>query len=423
MITKIAVLGSAEFIGKLKTVSSQVANIELIEYVYQTPQEAPTLLKQLKPCDVVFFSGALPYYFSKNEREKLPIPSIYLAQDDYTISSSFLTILYHMKISLKRISFDLVDASIVKNVLEAAEITSLPTYVIDYQSMLKENRFDITKLTEFHRSQWEKGATDLALTSVHAVYDQLNKLGIPTMRMRDPQNTLVKGLETAKAKASFAKSQLSQIAVTYFSVKESSLEIRKNIYEFINRQQVAIQQVESELFAIFSTRGDVEAFINEGFLNELFTSYPQQVSVGFGYGTAMKEAEENAKIALTFAEKVKNQSCGFILNDKKELIGPLPEKHLQQRLTNNHPELYKIAQKAKLSPANLSKIIQFAKSRQTNQFTSADLADYLQITRRSTERIIKKLVDHDFVRIVGEEMTYQQGRPRTLYILNIPIYY
>lgn len=421
MITKIAVLGSAEFIDKIKTVAPQVANIKLDEYVYQQPQDAPKLLTQLKPCDVVFFSGALPYYFSIKERKNLPIPCVYLAQDNYTVSSSFLSILYHKQISLNRISIDLVDASIIENVLEAADILSSPTHVIDYKLMLKENRFDITKLIEFHHSRWKKRETDLALTSVHAVYGQLVQLGVPAMRMRDPQNSIIKGLEAAKAEAILAKSQLSQVAVTYFSIKDSSNE--EIIFQFINKHIATIQQVENGIYSIISTRGDVEAIIKGELLSELFGKYPELVAAGFGYGTALKEAEENARIALTFAEKKLTEGCAFLLNDKKELIGPLPQQLQQQRLINNHPEIYQIAQKAKLSPANLSKIIQFAKSRQTNQFTSADLADYLQITRRSTERIIKKLVDHHYIQIVGEEMTYQQGRPRALYTLNIPIYY
>ncbi len=422
MITKIAVLGSAEFIEKIKTVAPKVANIELNEYVYQHPEEATILLTQLTPCDVVFFSGALPYYFSKKERKKLPIPCVYLAQDDYTVSSSFLTILYHKQISLNRISIDLTDASIVKHVLEAADISPSPTHIIDYQLMLKENRFDIAELIEFHHSLWKLRATDLALTSVHAVYDQLIQLGVPAMRMRDPHHSIIKGLEAAKAEASFVKSRLSQVAVTYFSIKESSNEIQNSIIELIKKVIGSIQQVETGLYSLISTRGDVEAFIHNGLLLELLGKYPTQIAVGFGYGTALKDAKENARIALSFSEKKFHESCGFILNDKKELIGPLPQQQ-QQRLANNHPELYKIAQKAKLSPANLSKIIQFARSRQANQFTTADLADYLQITRRSTERIIKKLVDHQYIQIVGEEMTYQQGRPRALYTLNIPIYF
>ncbi|MFO1443317.1 transcriptional regulator [Bacillus sp. Bva_UNVM-123] len=423
MITKIAVLGSAEFITKIKTVAPKVTNIELNMYPYNSPQEAAKLLTQLKPCDVVFFSGALPYYFSKKERESLPIPSVFLAQDDYTVSSSFLTILHHKQISLQRLSIDLMDAAIVKNVLEAANISPLPANVIDYKSMLNKNQFDMAKLVSFHRFLWENGAIDLALTSVHAVYDQLVSLGIPAMRMTDPPNSLIRGLEAAKAEAQFVKGQLSQVAVTYLSLKESSREIIDYLNELARHQQITIQQLENGLNAIFSTRGDVEALIKEGLLHNIFTKWPNEITIGFGYGKTLKEAMENAKIALKFAEKDTNHSSAFILDDKKELHGPLPKKHHQQRLTNNHPELFKIAQKAKLSPANLSKIIQFIKSRQSNEFTSADLADYLLITRRSSERMIKKLVDHKYAFIVGEEMTYQQGRPRALYALNIPIYY
>jgi predicted transcriptional regulator len=55
-------------------------------------------------------------------------------------------------------------------------------------------------------------------------------------------------------------------------------------------------------------------------------------------------------------------------------------------------------------------------------FTSADLAEYLQLTRRSAERMIKKLHDHGYIKVVGEEMIYKQGRPRAIYQLNMPIY-
>ena len=45
----------------------------------------------------------------------------------------------------------------------------------------------------------------------------------------------------------------------------------------------------------------------------------------------------------------------------------------------------KIAKETKLSPANLSKIIQFSQSHPSLKFTAADLSEYLQVTRRSTE--------------------------------------
>ena len=81
-----------------------------------------------------------------------------------------------------------------------------------------------------------------------------------------------------------------------------------------------------------------------------------------------------------------------------------------------------MAKLTSLSPLNISKIINFSNERQSAQFTSQNLSEYLQVTRRTTERIIKKLVDNGYVKIVGEEMTHQQGRPRKIYQLNFATY-
>ncbi|UZM99851.1 hypothetical protein OL548_07555 [Lysinibacillus sp. MHQ-1] len=36
--------------------------------------------------------------------------------------------------------------------------------------------------------------------------------------------------------------------------------------------------------------------------------------------------------------------------------------------------------------------------------------------------LLKKLVDQGYAKVVGEEMTHQQGRPRTIYELNFATY-
>lgn len=146
------------------------------------------------------------------------------------------------------------------------------------------------------------------------------------------------------------------------------------------------------------------------------------VSIGFGYGKTVNEAEQNAKIARGFAKNNPIESCFYILTSDKELFGPFPKEQRVQSLKNDNPELMKIAKETKLSPANLSKIIQFSQSHPSLKFTAADLSEYLQVTRRSTERLLKKLVDYRYANICGEEMPYQQGRPRAIYELNLPLY-
>ncbi|KAB2336119.1 helix-turn-helix domain-containing protein [Cytobacillus depressus] len=415
MQTRIAIIGSAEFFDRIQSVSHQVSNIELDGYIYQNPQEASQLLKQIKPCDVIFLSGTLPYLFTKKLHDQLPIPVVYLAQDEMTIASTLLAVLYHKNIPFERISIDLFDSSIVSNVLDAIDIETGPLHIMDYGNILLSELFKFDELVTFHHSLWKKGEIDLAITSVHAVYDQLFTLGVPVIRMADPKTTLIRGLQEAKAKAEYVKSQSAQVAVGYISVNSSNGEQRKSIDIFAHEIFATVQQRNDSLFVLYSTRGDIEA-LNP---NDFSFLENQEIFIGFGYGATMKEAEKNALVALSFAEK-NHHSC-YILTENKDLLGPFPHSQKQQKLVNDHPDLYLIAQKAKLSPANLAKIIDFAKDSGWQHFTSADLADYLQVSRRTAERMIKKLVDHGYIQIVGEEMTYQQGRPRALYNLNIPI--
>ena len=65
----------------LLPIAHKIEEIEIDPYIYLHPAESSELLKRLKPCDFIFFSGALPYYMAKEIREQLRIPSTYLQQD------------------------------------------------------------------------------------------------------------------------------------------------------------------------------------------------------------------------------------------------------------------------------------------------------------------------------------------------------
>ncbi|MGG4264511.1 transcriptional regulator [Peribacillus simplex] len=419
MNTRIAVIGSTEFIERIESITSEIAEIDLDAYIYQKPTEAGLLIKNLKPCDAVLFSGALPYYFSKKYHEHLPIPSFYLAQDEMSVTSSLLSVLYHKKISPHRISIDVSQASIVTNVLADLEIKMDPGYIMDYQEML-EDSFDISLITSYHQKLWKDGFIDLALTSVHSVFDQLQLIGVPAMRMVDPRSSIFKALKDIKAHTDLIKSRSSQIAVCYVISEEA------NAHELVDglahEIQASVQLLEDCHFILYSTRGDIESLMKKNGLNHFFDQFQKKSTIGFGYGSTIMDADRHAKVALDFAEKHSDDKCGYIFTEDKDLLGPYPQHTKQQRLKNNHPELLQVAKQTKLSPANISKIIQFSHSRQSVQFTAAELEDYLQVTRRTTERILKKLSDHGHVTIVGEEMTYSKGRPRAVYELNLPVY-
>lgn len=421
MSTKIAVIGSAEFMERITAVVPLVQNIEIDTYIYQEPQESGQLVVDMQPCDVVFYSGALPYYFSKERREHLPVPSLYLAQDEMAVASTLLSVIYHKRVSLERVSIDLSDAKFVENVMADIESDVHPIHVMDYHEML-ETQFDLAKIITFHETLWRQGEIDLAITSVHAVFNQLELLGVPVTRMNSPTNALIRGLQDAKTRADLVKRQSAKVAVGYIYLKTLDEIYRNMIETFAKTIHASLQQMDTNLFVLYSTQGNIENLMKQDLWRDFFEKVQGYKSAGFGYGETIVEAEQHAKIAMRFAEKEGDQSCVYILTEDKDLRGPFPQEHKQQRLINNHPDFLAIAKQTKLSPANLSKIMQFGKSRNSLHFTAVDLVDYLQVTRRSTERILKKLVDHGYIRIVGEEMTYHQGRPRAVYEFNMPIY-
>ncbi|TCJ80025.1 UNVERIFIED_ORG: hypothetical protein EDC93_106147 [Bacillus cereus] len=419
MMIKIAVVGSKEFMETLLPIAHKLEEIEIDPYIYLHPAESSELLTRLKPCDFIFFSGALPYYMAKEIREQLRIPSTYLQQDETTVVSSILSVMYHQGIQPHKISIDLVDRSFITNVFHDIGIKESPQ-VFDYENMLW-SKDEINRVTDFHIAKYQSGEAHLALTSIHAVYDELQKIGIPSERMIDPKQSIIHGLKDAKIKAELAKSHSATVGACMIS----SLELREDLLEQLDAISKALhgsfKKVDEMTFILYTTRGDIESIIKTNMINTLFASIEGTIAIGFGYGKTVKEAEQNAKIAQSFAKNNPIDYCFYILTSDKELFGPFPKEQRVQSLKNENPELMKIAKETKLSPANLSKIIQFSQSHPSLKFTAADLSEYLQVTRRSTERLLKKLVDYGYAHICGEEMPYQQGRPRAMYELNLPL--
>jgi hypothetical protein len=143
--------------------------------------------------------------------------------------------------------------------------------------------------------------------------------------------------------------------------------------------------------------------------------------MSFGCGETIVDATENAHFALDLIDN-KNVHSFYILDIDKSLHGPFPQSNAKIEMKLYEPALVEMAEKTKLSPANISKLLVFSQTRKSRQFTANDLALNFNVTRRTAERILQRLTQFNYVKIVGEEMTYKQGRPRALYEFNFATY-
>lgn len=411
MDIRIAVLGSANFIDRLKELKHELVSTRLDYYIYQSPVDATEIIKNIKPCDVVFFSGSLPYLFAKEAVEKLPVPAHYLKQDEMVITTTLLSVYFSHHIPIEQLSIDLMEPQLIQNVLEDIGQSE------QYPHMLKiDPTFELEKVADFHARLYHSGKTSLAITSIHAVFHALQDKKIPIIRMLDSKSNILKGLEDARSLALLVKSESAKIAIGFIqSNQEITEEVLKKIAATIQANHI---QTDYHLYTFISTQGNVQIALESNIMEKWFDLVSFPIKIAFGYGKTVIEATQNAKDALQYVM----ENTAYLINDHKELLGPYPNQQQQVQLKTNDPKLVQIAKNTKLSPANLSKIMQFSRSHSSVEFTAHDLEVYLQVSRRTTERLLKKLVDHGYARVVGEEMTYQQGRPRSIYELSFPTY-
>ena len=410
MSTKVAVISSRAFKERLTKLAQQITDIELDFYIYKHPAQTPTLLKSVKPCDVLFITGTLPYLYSKPMLENWPIPWTYLKQDEFAVSNTLLAVVANHAIPLHRLSIDVMDSRFVENVLFDIDYQHAAPFIHEVTTAM-----DNTALFETHLSLWQQQKIDYVITSSHNVYEQLQQANIPSMCILDSSTSILHRLEETKALSRMTKSESAKVVVGILETPHGRNEFADAVTSIVHGIQ---QPFDKEHVEIYTTMGHLNHALEHQKLEKLIKQAPFDVKMAFGYGQSINEAEQNALYAMQYTKQ--NSIC--IIDEHKNLINPLKEKNENLALQIKDPSIMKLAKETQLSPLNISKIIAFNKGRQNTQFTAHDLSEYLQVTRRTTERILKKLVDKDYVRVAGEEMSYQQGRPRTVYILNFAIY-
>ncbi|MBM7701121.1 hypothetical protein [Kurthia huakuii] len=410
MPTKVAVISSRAFKERLTKLGRHVMDVELDFYIYEHPAQTPTLLKSVKPCDVLFITGTLPYLYSKPMLENWPIPWTYLKQDEFAVSNTLLAMSANHRIPVHRLSIDVMDKLFVENVLRDIEYKGDEPFIHEINTDT-----DDAALFALHQRLWQQQQIDFVITSSHNTYEKLQQASIPSMYILDSSTSILRRLEETKALSRMTKSESAKVVVGMLDIPPEYMDFANTVAATVHGIQ---QPFDNERVEIYTTMGHLKHALDHQKLTALIDQAPFDIKMAFGYGQSINEAEQNALYAIQYTAP--NTIC--IIDERKNLINPASQQHENLKLQIKDPYIMQLAKETQLSPLNISKIIAFSKGRQTTQFTAHDLSEYLQVTRRTTERILKKLVDNNYVRVVGEEMGYQQGRPRTVYMLDFAIY-
>ncbi len=432
MIIRVGAFGSRNFIPKALKIATEMPELLITSYTYQVPEECPALVREAESFDVLFFTGPIPYYLSRKELNRKKEPAVYVKWDDYNFALALLYLQYRIKGQNKiRLSVDIPEASSVNCVLKEVGINSLDVYVKDFCNIIQGDiiEFNTEDYVNFHYKLWQEGKTDIAITTIAAIQQRLQELGMTCFRAPIPEKNVRYALKKAVSIGELNFHKGMQITVGYIFIDDSDEIKRKKAMEqlyhelvkFSERINASVQFFGPDSFIMYMTRRGLEYITNRykelSIIPNIQDNANFSISVGFGLGLTVKEAENNAKIAIDLAKET-GGNCGFIVSGEKEVIGPLNKDRKKFELKTDNIKYIGVAKKTGLGIVNLSKIQEFLKLNKYKPFSTTELATYLEVSQRNCERIVKKLLDNNYAKIVGKEQPYKIGRPRALYVVN-----
>ncbi|KOS63599.1 hypothetical protein AN161_06435 [Lysinibacillus sp. FJAT-14222] len=133
-------------------------------------------------------------------------------------------------------------------------------------------------------------------------------------------------------------------------------------------------------------------------------------NIGWGIGQNIDEARKKVHIANHEAQQQEKPS--FIMTESGQLISPNTEEKVVLQMTEETPELQRLSEKLNISLLLIQKILSVIEKTNTNELSSADIALHLDITIRSSNRILNELESKGVAEFINKKHEKLRGRPK-----------
>ncbi|MCD9021560.1 hypothetical protein [Cohnella silvisoli] len=429
----IGIIGPDALVKRILRVLNSFPSFRPIPKIYGKEDEAPGLAEEISgDVEAVLVSGPMPYRRIREETSlKVALHHVPLTD------TSFYRALSRIKNSLGpektlRVSIDTLGMQMVAKSLKEINETRITATHFDGSSYSSRET-----LIAFHKILYESGACDAAMTAEGSVAQALSELGIPNEWIIPTDQNITVALERALLSTETRQSKEAQIVVGLLNVdhfekrihthssehevQKFKLEIHRMLLDYVESLDGYLTHLGGDEYLFFTTRGIFEretgGYKTIPLGRHAYQKFGLSLSIGIGFGRSANEAGTHARAALRKSKEAGGDTC-FIVREDKTLIGPLAMADpLEFALSITDAGLIKKAEDAGMTSVYLSKMLaQVARTGRTDYMVH-ELAAILDITVRSTHRLLLQWMDHDLVRIAGVEKV-PKGRPRQIFRLS-----
>ncbi|PID14475.1 hypothetical protein CSV63_11890 [Sporosarcina sp. P34] len=435
---KIGIIAAKGTIENLKPIFKTFTDqCEYYFLPYNRLQEIHTIFQQNKRLfDGFIFGGPLPYFFLEEELKNYAKPVVYV---DLT-TEDFYKHLFKVTQQFKGIDFSRVVIDYVWGKDRLRELESLlpdnkTVHTIEKTIDFKNIQL-YEEILESHVELWEKGLIDLSITRTANLVDLMKAKGFNVYYMGISEDTIKKKIEELITNIKFSNLKENQVVAGFIdspdaaSTSENELiqiSIYKELLEFSaqNDLQLVIQRHDSS-FEISTSYGELQEITNNYHTCKMIRFLKERLSfevyVGWGIGRTFTQAAQHAKLAYREAKSYID-SCTFVIDDTQHPMGPLGFKEADDTEMNIYSwkEIEQLSQQVDITISQLQKVITAITSLKTNELTSKTAADVLNMSERSTNRLLNQLVEKELATVESKKINGLQGRPTKIYTVNLPI--
>ncbi|MBF4692538.1 HTH domain-containing protein [Fusibacter ferrireducens] len=394
----------------------------------QIPNIIQYLHVQESNLDAVIFSSKVSYDIV-NHAMHSKNPWVYVDRNHIQLQRLLLKIAVQKKYDPLHISVDCFNE---KSIINAYSEIGLQKNEYQFYEIKPDifNPHFANEINHFHLYNYYKKKVSVCITEFPSIYADLKSKGIPCMLSETTFEDVHQAVQKLELKIRSRINESSQIVVLAIEIDQTNeysiitendyqmmtekIKVTEKIYLFAQRIQATVIEIGKRGYLLFSTKNilenETEKLQHMALLDDVSSSTSSTISVGIGYGITAREANYNANLGMLKAQKSGGNHC-YAVNEGV-YIGPIlntiPSK--EKRTLKIDDKFLKVSESTGISIDTIFRI-QCYIDQQKDIFTPKELATYLEISKRSVDRILDKLEYSGYMTVVGKKSETGTGRP------------
>lgn len=426
---KVAIISPQTFVSRFQNISSEFENMDFTYLTYHEYSEIEDIiLKEQDHFDAFLFSGLLSYHAAKKHFRKDLICTV-LPRYEGEILAALLKI-STMGYDINRVSFDTYPLEVISEAYGEIGVKKDLHELISMKESYDDYRYN-EMIYQFHKEAFRSKRADICVTTHNEVSTLLTEDGIPNLKSERTYDTIrisIRNLQMKYWDALHNEKNIAVLSIQTFTGNAYNatanneyqyitdrLHIMEQVYLTAQTLQAAVVEGTHDIIYLFTTRAVLERetknFTNFRIIDQLHHKIFTRLSIGIGFGSTMSEAKKNALTGMERSKSCQVPSI-FLVYNKHTMVGPIESRRCIGT-SNDHIDqnLETAAAKTGVSINHLTKMKAVMMKHSKNTFTSQELAALCNISVRTMNRIIEKLIDHKYAIVSSRTVSSEAGRP------------